>query len=89
MGHALHDLTRHNAWATEQVLTFCKRLDEPALNATAPGTFGTILELLRHIIDAESSYLYRVSGAWTTFPWTRGEAVGLDLLTARAATLGR
>ena len=87
MGHALHDLARHNAWATEQVLTFCKGLDPSQLNATSPGTYGTIIELLRHIIDSEASYLFRVSGIWPAFPWPRGEAVGLDLLSERAATL--
>jgi uncharacterized damage-inducible protein DinB len=87
MGHGLHDLARHNAWATAQTLAFCEGLDEPALNSTVPGTFGTIIEMLRHIIDSESSYLFRVSGAWPTYPWPRNESVGLDVLAERAAVL--
>ncbi len=87
MGHALHDLARHNAWATAQLLEFCRGLDEPALNATAPGTYGTIIETLRHIINSEASYLFRVSGAWPAYPWQRDAAVGLEVLAERAALL--
>jgi uncharacterized damage-inducible protein DinB len=87
MGHGLHDLFRHNAWATAQVLETCLGLDEPALHATAPGTFGTIIETLQHLIDSEASYLYRVSGAWPNHPWRGDRAVGLDVLAERAAVL--
>ena len=87
MEHGLHDLARHNAWATAQLLTFCQGLDESTLNATVPGTFGTIIETLRHIIDAEASYLFRLTGAWPTHPWRGDAAVGLDVLAERAAVL--
>jgi hypothetical protein len=43
MSHALHDPVRHNAWATAQILEFCRRLDEQTLNASVPGTYGTII----------------------------------------------
>ena len=87
MGHGLHDLARHNAWATAQTLAFCQGLDEPTLHATVPGTFGTIIETLRHIIDAEASYLFRLTGAWSAHPWRGDDAVGLDVLAERAAVL--
>ncbi|MGH2559875.1 MAG: DinB family protein [Thermomicrobiales bacterium] len=87
MEHGLHDLARHNAWATAQLLTFCRGLDEPTLEATAPGTFGTIIETLRHIVDSEMSYLFRLTGAWPERPWPFDEPVGLDVLTERAALL--
>jgi uncharacterized damage-inducible protein DinB len=87
MGHALHDLARHNAWATAQVLAFCRGLDTPTLDATVPGTYGTIIETLRHTIDAEMSYLFRLTGAWSERPWRADEAVGLDVLTQRASEL--
>jgi len=87
MAHGLDDLAGHNAWATEQVLAFCVGLDEATLNSTAPGTFGTIIELLRHIGDSEMSYLYRLTGAWSVRPWQEGEAVGLDTLMERALIL--
>lgn len=87
MGHELHDLARHNAWATEQLLAFCQGLDAPTLHATAPGTYGTIAETLRHVINSETSYLFRLTGAWPEYPWPRDEAVGLEVLAERAATL--
>lgn len=89
MGHALHDLARHNAWATEQTLAFCRGLDEGTLNATVPGTFGTIIDTLRHIINSEAGYLFRATGAWDEYPWDRDEAVGLDELSERAGVVAR
>ena len=87
MGHGLHDPARHNAWATAQLLEFCRGLDEPTSNATVPGTYGTIIETLRHTIDSEMSYLFRLIGAESAYPWQRNEAVGVDVLTERAALL--
>ena len=87
MGHGLHDLARHNAWATGQVLAFCRELDGSTLEATVPGTYGTISETLRHMIDAEASYLVRLTGAWPAPPWRGDDAVGLDVLAERAAVL--
>jgi uncharacterized damage-inducible protein DinB len=83
----LDDLAGHHVWATAQVLAFCRELDGATLDATVPGTYGTIIETLRHLIYSEASYLYRLTGAWPTHPW-RGDAdVGLDVLTERAAVL--
>ena len=87
MGHELHDPFRHNAWATAQVVTFCQGLDEETLNATVPGTYGTIIATLRHTIDSEMSYLFRLIGAESAYPWQWSEAVGLDGLLERAAML--
>ena len=87
MGHGLHDLARHNAWATGQVLAFCRGLDGSTLGATVPGTYGTIIETLRHMINAEASYLFRLTGAWPAHPWRGDAAVGLDVLAERAAVL--
>ena len=36
-----------------QVLLFCRGLDEHTVNVTVPGTYGTILATLRHIIYCE------------------------------------
>ncbi len=87
MGHALRDLAQHNAWATAQLLDYCQGLDEPTLNATVPGTYGTVSETLCHLIGSEASYLYRLTGAWPAHPWPGEEVVGLAVLAERAATL--
>lgn len=89
MGQGFEDLAGHHAWATRQLLAFCQTLDDVALNATAPGTYGTIIGTLRHIIDAEMSYVFRLTAAWPERPWTAGEPAGIDVLTERAAELAR
>ncbi len=87
MTHCLHDLVRHNLWATQQILDACQHLDEATLNSTAPGTYGTILATLRHMIDSEMSYLYRLIGAGSDRPWQAGEVVALPVLMERVASL--
>jgi uncharacterized damage-inducible protein DinB len=89
MTHALNDPIRHNSWATAQVLEFCRGLDEHTLNTTVPGTYGTILATLEHLIDCEMDFLYRLLGRESAYPWKpwqHGEPQ-LDVLTARAALL--
>ncbi|CAN5334198.1 hypothetical protein BH09CHL1_BH09CHL1_36780 [soil metagenome] len=87
MPHGLHDLSRHNAWATVQTITFCRGLNEQQLNSTVPGTFGTIIGMLRHTINSEGSYLNRLSGDVPGFPWNTEDEADLDLLEERAAIL--
>lgn len=89
MGHALDDLARHNIWATAQILTYCRTLDDESINSTVPGTYGTILATLRHIIDSECSYLFRLTGAWSELPWKWEDSYDFDILTDRADLLGR
>lgn len=87
MAHALHDPVRHNAWATAQILEFCQGLDEQTLNASVPGTYGTIMATLRHIIYCEIDFLERLLGREPTNPWQLGETTGLDVLIEHTALL--
>ena len=87
MNHQLHELFRHNAWANAQTVARCKELDDAALNATAAGVYGSIIDTLRHLIDSEMGYLFRVSGLWPKRPWEYDEAASLGLLAERAALL--
>lgn len=87
MTHALHDLVRHNIWATEQVLEYCRGLDESTLSATVPGTFGSIMITLRHYINSEASYLRRLTGTTPTSPWPENDAPDLSTLADRASQL--
>ena len=87
MTHALHDPVRHNAWATRHILEFCRGIDEQTLNATVPGTYGTIIATLRHIIYCEIDFLNRLLGREPTDPWQLGETTGLDALMEHAALL--
>ena len=87
MAHALHDPVRHNAWATAQILEFCQGLDEETLNATVPGTYGTIIATLRHLIYCEIDSLDRLLGREPSDPWQLGATTGRDVLMGHAARL--
>lgn len=87
MTHALHDPVRHNVWATAQLLEFCQGLDDQTLNATVPGTYGSILATLRHILYCEREFLDRLLGREPANLWQLGDRTGLDVLTEQAALL--
>ena len=53
----LTDAFRHHIWATEVILATCADLTEEQLNAPSPGTYGPIIDTLRHIVQADSFYL--------------------------------
>ena len=53
----LFDAFRHHIWATELILETCAGLTDEQLNAPAPGTYGPIIDTLRHIVQADSFYL--------------------------------
>jgi uncharacterized damage-inducible protein DinB len=83
----LRDLVRHNAWATNELLAYCRGLDEATLDETVPGTYGSIIETLQHLVDSEASYIRRLTGAWPDHPWKGDRAVGLEVLAERATIL--
>ena len=53
----LTDAFRHHIWATELILETCAELTEAELTTPVPGTYGPIIETLRHIVQADSFYL--------------------------------
>jgi uncharacterized damage-inducible protein DinB len=61
-GSLLQDGFAHHVWATLRVMDVCARLSPDQLGAMAPGTFGSILDTLRHIVAADSSYLFVLTG---------------------------
>jgi uncharacterized damage-inducible protein DinB len=52
----------HHAWATEELLARCMDLSADELALTAPGTFGSILDTLDHMVSSNRSYLSRLNG---------------------------
>jgi uncharacterized damage-inducible protein DinB len=56
MTEALLELFRHKTWATLRLIEYCEGLPDEHLDATIPGTYGTIRETLRHLVDAEEGY---------------------------------
>jgi uncharacterized damage-inducible protein DinB len=62
MSALLADFFRHNAWANQHLLDACAGLTEQQLDATAPGTYGSIRDTLVHLIGAEKRYLAALNG---------------------------
>jgi uncharacterized damage-inducible protein DinB len=58
----LADAFGHHAWATVRVVDACRDLDSQQLETSVPGTFGTVMETLRHLVGADASYLSVLTG---------------------------
>ena len=58
----LADAFDHHVWATLQLIDACLPLSEEQLATTVPGTFGSILDTMRHLVGADASYLNLLSG---------------------------
>jgi uncharacterized damage-inducible protein DinB len=55
------DAFAHHAWATIRLIDACILLDQAQLAASVPGTYGSILDTLRHLVGADRSYLSLLS----------------------------
>ncbi len=60
--HILADAFGHNVWATLVLLDECASLTPDELSTNVPGTYGSILDTLRHTVGADISYLALLSG---------------------------
>lgn len=58
----LSDAFGHHAWATTRILDACEPLDPAQLATSVPGTFGSILDTLRHLVGADAGYLFALTG---------------------------
>ena len=65
----LVELIRYNNWANAQVFATCQKLTEEQLAASAPGTYGSILATLGHMIAAEADYTHRLTGRGPQSPF--------------------
>jgi uncharacterized damage-inducible protein DinB len=51
------DAFGHHVWATIRVLDACATLDDSQLSTTVPGTYGSIIDTLRHLVGGDVFYL--------------------------------
>jgi uncharacterized damage-inducible protein DinB len=58
----LGDAFAHHAWATLRVVDACRALSPEQLETVVPGTYGSILETVRHLVGADSWYLFALTG---------------------------
>jgi uncharacterized damage-inducible protein DinB len=57
----LDDAFAHHVWATLQLMDACSELSDEQLETDLPGTYGSILATMRHLVDSDSWYLHRLS----------------------------
>jgi uncharacterized damage-inducible protein DinB len=76
----MDDAFAHHVWATLQLIDACLVLGPEQLETTVPGTYGSILETMRHTVGADASYLFVISGGRT--PVIDEDHMGLEELRA-------
>jgi uncharacterized damage-inducible protein DinB len=87
MNGTLLALYRHKTWATLRLIEHCRGLDDDQLNATIRGTFGSIRDTLRHLVDSEEGYFFQLTGERVSEPLPDGP-VPLGELAERIRRLG-
>jgi len=60
--HLLADPFSHHVWATLRLIDTCLSLGPEQLGTVVPGTYGSILETMRHLVGADGSYLFVLTG---------------------------
>lgn len=58
----LKDAFGHHVWATLRLIDVCLALEPNQLASAAPGTYGSILDTMRHLVGSDGWYLYRMTG---------------------------
>ena len=77
----LADAFGHHVWATIRLLDTCLPLSAEQLATTVPGTYGSILDTMRHLVGADASYLSVLTGGRVSAI----EEDGMDLAELRSA----
>ena len=85
-GQLLQDAFGHHVWASVAVLDLCAPLTPEQLDTNVPGTYGSIIDTLRHLVGGDYGYLEVLSpGALESFD---DSAAGIDELRAAMAATG-
>jgi uncharacterized damage-inducible protein DinB len=77
----LVDAFAHHVWATTRLIDACLQLSPQQLEAAVPGTYGSIIETMRHLVGADSDYLSIMTGDHAHLV----DADQMDLLALRGA----
>jgi uncharacterized damage-inducible protein DinB len=54
----LEEAFAHHVWATLRLLDACLPLSGEQLATSAQGTYGSVIETMRHLVGADASYLW-------------------------------
>lgn len=80
----LEDAFAHHVWATLRLIDACLALSPEQLDTVVPGTYGSILETVRHVVGSDSWDLFVASDERTSHI----EEERMDLAELRAAMEG-
>jgi len=58
----LADAFAHHVWATVRLIDACAPLSPQQLSSSVPGIYGPILATMRHLVGADRSYLWVLTG---------------------------
>jgi uncharacterized damage-inducible protein DinB len=58
----LENAFEHHVWATMRLIDTCLRLSPEQLETAVSGTYGSILETMRHMVGSDSWYLFDITG---------------------------
>ena len=58
----LQDAFGHHVWATLGLMDVCLELSAEQLETSVPGTYGSILDTMRHLVGGDASYLFAMTG---------------------------
>ncbi len=59
----LLSLARHNTWANDRVFDACTAVPPGQLSDAAKGTYGSVVETLKHLVEVEEIYLLMLRGS--------------------------
>ncbi len=72
MNELLLEAFRHSAWAKKRLIAACGSLSAEELERTAPGSYGSILATLNHLVVTDANYISRLDDGPPA--WLDGEA---------------
>ena len=61
----MDDAFAHHVWATLTLIDVCLALTPEQLETAVPGTYGSIIDTMRHTVGADASYLFVISAGRT------------------------
>lgn len=79
----------HHMWSNLQIIDFCSTLSDEQLALTAPGVFGSVIDMIKHIFANEAHYLGFLDGCDPVAGLSqRGPFPGWDRIREVAAQTG-
>lgn len=61
----MDDAFRHHVWATLRLTDACASLTLEQLQTVEPGTYGSILDTMRHLVGSDAGYLHAITDGRT------------------------